>query len=372
MPIENYGLQTLDTATPALLEQKTQEFDLNQAINTEKLVQQHYNNMDMREQSRLRNVAIAAAQVKPYLDSGDTEGALNFALNRQRQIQSRMGAGENIDDQDTQAFIDVLQKGDIQTAKGLVDSAMSLGFMTGALKPSMSSNSAIERIISQLMAENPDLSYSAALYQYQTGNRQGTRLDENRNIVPIGGAIDIKRRTKEAEATGAATGKTVGENIGQKEKQFANYAENKDILNQVKNLLDTATGSGLGAVRDIGAGLVGISTEGAKAAGSLKILAAKLTMQIPRMEGPQSDKDTALYKEAAGNLADSTLPVEIRKSALATMAELNEKYSPENREQVTQQNPPADQPTIPEGAVLIGSSGGKPIYRLPDGRGWTP
>ena len=36
---------------------------------------------------------------------------------------------------------------------------------------------------------------------------------------------------------------------------------------------------------------------------------------VPRFEGPQSDKDTASYKEAAGQLADASLPTEIRKAA---------------------------------------------------------
>jgi hypothetical protein len=36
---------------------------------------------------------------------------------------------------------------------------------------------------------------------------------------------------------------------------------------------------------------------------------------VPRFEGPQSDKDTASYKQAAGQLNDATLPAKIRKAA---------------------------------------------------------
>jgi hypothetical protein len=43
---------------------------------------------------------------------------------------------------------------------------------------------------------------------------------------------------------------------------------------------------------------------------------------VPRFEGPQSDKDTQSYKEAAGQLADSTLPREIRKEAGRTILRL--------------------------------------------------
>ena len=36
---------------------------------------------------------------------------------------------------------------------------------------------------------------------------------------------------------------------------------------------------------------------------------------VPRFEGPQSDKDTMSYKQAAGQLADASVPTEVRKNA---------------------------------------------------------
>jgi hypothetical protein len=36
---------------------------------------------------------------------------------------------------------------------------------------------------------------------------------------------------------------------------------------------------------------------------------------VPRFEGPQSDKDTQSYKEAAGQLANSNLPTKLRQEA---------------------------------------------------------
>jgi hypothetical protein len=55
---------------------------------------------------------------------------------------------------------------------------------------------------------------------------------------------------------------------------------------------------------------------------------------VPRFEGPQSDKDTQSYKEAAGQLADPTLPTKIRKEAGKTVLRLmqsrkNQFVSPE-------------------------------------------
>jgi hypothetical protein len=43
---------------------------------------------------------------------------------------------------------------------------------------------------------------------------------------------------------------------------------------------------------------------------------------VPRFEGPQSDKDTQSYKEAAGQLANTSLPNEIRKEAGKTVLRL--------------------------------------------------
>jgi hypothetical protein len=43
---------------------------------------------------------------------------------------------------------------------------------------------------------------------------------------------------------------------------------------------------------------------------------------VPRFEGPQSNADTTSYKQAAGQLADPTLPPEIRKAAGKTVLRL--------------------------------------------------
>jgi hypothetical protein len=45
------------------------------------------------------------------------------------------------------------------------------------------------------------------------------------------------------------------------------------------------------------------------------------------MSGPQSDKDVLLYREMAGQVGDSTLPVETRKAALETIRQIQERYA---------------------------------------------
>ena len=80
-------------------------------------------------------------------------------------------------------------------------------------------------------------------------------------------------------------------------------------------LIDKSTGSGAGRLADVAAGFVGQATPGAIAIAKLKPIADIALKMVPRFEGPQSDKDTASYKEAAGQLADPSLPTELRKAA---------------------------------------------------------
>jgi hypothetical protein len=80
-------------------------------------------------------------------------------------------------------------------------------------------------------------------------------------------------------------------------------------------LIDQSTGSGAGRLVDLAAGFGGKAMPGAIAAGKIAPIADLALKLIPRFEGPQSNADTKSYKEASGQLADSSLPREIRKEA---------------------------------------------------------
>lgn len=101
-----------------------------------------------------------------------------------------------------------------------------------------------------------------------------------------------------------------------------------ELLNEAEGLLGKATGSGGGALWDSAIGFFGASNEGADATSALKTIAGQLTSKMPRMQGPQSDKDVHLYKEMAGDLANDKLPVSRRRSALQTIRRLNQEYAP--------------------------------------------
>lgn len=97
-----------------------------------------------------------------------------------------------------------------------------------------------------------------------------------------------------------------------------------EIENAIKpgGILEKSTASGAGKLRDAAGNFIGYATEGSIAAASLKPIADLGLKMVPRFEGPQSDKDTASYKEAAGQLANESLPVATRQAAAKTVVRL--------------------------------------------------
>ena len=100
-----------------------------------------------------------------------------------------------------------------------------------------------------------------------------------------------------------------------------------DILKQAAPLIKQSTSSGLGAGVDYAAGLIGKSTEGADAAAQLKVLGGALVSKMPKMSGPQSDKDVLLYKEMAGRIGDPTVPQSQKIAAMNSINELQARYA---------------------------------------------
>lgn len=101
------------------------------------------------------------------------------------------------------------------------------------------------------------------------------------------------------------------------------------ILNQARPLLNNATGSYAGAAVDKAAQVFGLSTTGAEAGAQLKALQGALVSKMPKMSGPQSDKDVLLYREMAGQIGDPTIPANQRLAAMKTVEELHRKYVPQ-------------------------------------------
>lgn len=116
-------------------------------------------------------------------------------------------------------------------------------------------------------------------------------------------------------------------------RQVAGNTQQKDandalaLIQQARAILPGATGSYAGAAWNQANRLFGNATEGDKASAQLKALSGALVAKMPKMSGPQSDKDVALYREMAGRVGDETLPVELRQAALDTVEAIQARYA---------------------------------------------
>lgn len=129
----------------------------------------------------------------------------------------------------------------------------------------------------------------------------------------------------QAAATAAGTARGAAE--GALEKKILQAPQVEQLLQQAEKLLPKATSGGAATmVRDV-AGFFNHPTEGAEYDSQLDVVGAALTAGVPRMEGPQSNYDVALYQKAAGDLANSETPAPVRIAAIKTIRELNNKYA---------------------------------------------
>lgn len=117
-----------------------------------------------------------------------------------------------------------------------------------------------------------------------------------------------------------------------------NMAGINDLIGMASNILASGkpTGSGVGTAYDYMAGVFGFSPEGASEAAQLKALGGALTSKMPRMEGPQSDRDTIMYREMAGKIGDSNIPRKERLAALKIVSDIWGKYESLNRDAFSQ------------------------------------
>lgn len=143
-----------------------------------------------------------------------------------------------------------------------------------------------------------------------------------------------------------------------------------ELLKQAEPLIDKSTGSYTGAVVDKVQQVFGASNEGADAAAKLRALQGALIAKMPKMSGPQSDKDVQLYREMAGEIGDPTIPAARKRAAMETIRQINERHATGSAAaQPTMPAAPAS--NIPQGAIdhLKANPGMRTAFDMKYGRG---
>jgi hypothetical protein len=195
-----------------------------------------------------------------------------------------------------------------------------------------------------------------AMQDIKTGIREGGSGDAELDALVAASRRQYEQRNGigqstaalEAEKTKAAlmeaSGKAEIENqqkINQMVNQKTMDATDSDaLLKQAEPLIKNATHSGLGNLVDSGGAFFGVSPQGAAEAAQLKIIGGNLVSKMPKMTGPQSDRDVMLYKEMAGSIGDPTVPIEQKLAAIETLRRLNQHYS--NSQNIQNAPPPSN------------------------------
>lgn len=136
-----------------------------------------------------------------------------------------------------------------------------------------------------------------------------------------------------------------------------------NLINQARQLLPNATGSYGGLAVDQTARFFGKATEGAKSTAQLQAIEGALVSKMPKMSGPQSDKDVALYKQMAGVVGDPTVPVEQRQAALNTIEQIQQRYAGQGGASGSFASP------TPQGKTVLrtGTMNGRKVVQYSDG-----
>ena len=259
-----------------------------------------------QRQAYLAAQGASASELKPTLTSQDFGGGKRILTTPAFGGAATLVPGSEITK--TPTFADITSQGQLKVSQG------QLGVSQGQLGVSQGQLGVARDRLAQ---ENQGVTYQ----QDAQGNFVALPSRLSSGAMPVarpvtgeGGAPVKGKPSAFAEKT-AMQRAQMGKDLGFAITQLSDITKDG-------GLIDQSTGSGAGRLADIGAGFVGKATPGAIAIGKIAPVADLVLKMVPRFEGPQSDKDTASYKQAAGQLADPTLPTAIRKEAGKTVLRL--------------------------------------------------
>ena len=158
----------------------------------------------------------------------------------------------------------------------------------------------------------------------QVGTAQAAPAQGGGSLAAQQAAIGTQAAVKEARLKPPATkeGEIEAANIANQNTANEAYG----MIQPVASLIKQSTGSGIGTKVDKLAGFFGVGTKGADAIAQLNVMSFPFMYSIPRFEGPQGEKDVAIYEKAAGDFANPEKPISQRLAALQGMVFMLKKY----------------------------------------------
>lgn len=159
-------------------------------------------------------------------------------------------------------------------------------------------------------------------------NMTDARARDRLSFDMQGGAESVKPKLVDGQWVTAPSNMKAGEvrpampSAGRKD---ANEA--LELIKTAREIIPKSTGSYIGTGVDQAARLFGASTGGDTAAAQLKALEGALVSKMPKMSGPQSDKDVLLYKQMAGEIGNPTIPGSRKLAALKVIEEIQQRQA---------------------------------------------
>lgn len=238
------GASPLDTATPI---RQSRQDQLNNAQQTQQILAAEYQNFSAREKDRLTSTIAGASQLKTFLDNNDTEGAANFLRQRKQVLMGRMGGGEAIDTQETDAALQMLQSGNLDELRNNVDGLLAAGQVYGIIDPAKNAGGSTGVLVDRLIKEGAANTVEEALQIIKgyagAAGRNLADIEYGRQAsyeTSTGGNIsDLEYKPRIAEASAQAEAdvktRTVG-GIEAGKDAGAKYVENQESLGNLQNM----------------------------------------------------------------------------------------------------------------------------------------
>lgn len=250
----NLSLQVETPQTGQIINQAN-DTQMRNAMATEQILKQHYDNLDSREQSRLKSTVAGASQLKSYLDNNDLEGAHNFLMQRKTALQSRIGNGENVDTQETDYALNALRQGNVDQLKNDVNGIIAAGQVYGILDDKSMPSNLREWQAYNAMSPNDQQRYLNMKRSNQTLNLGGSQMVVGPTGQPVA-SYNVTPKPedmpefKSQQSFATETGKKAGEQIIANNNTLSSLDNLEYSISQANALLPkvAATGPILGRI----------------------------------------------------------------------------------------------------------------------------